>query len=317
MHIAFLSPTWPPGVFPNGIVTYVDWMRRGLMARGHRVSVFTGVAEPATGDPTVHVIGRSVPGQVVDAVKLRLLRRRRSVFDAGDVIADSMRKVHRVDPIDVIEMEESFGWAAEVARQTGIPMVVKLHGPAFLHLVEEDLATPHGQEKVRREGLALARLPIIIAPARFTLDKTLARYGLEPKIGQQVVNPVALAEGVPLWRLDGCERDTVLFVGRFDKVKGGDLVLRAFQRLLARKPHLKLVFVGPDSGLVRPDGSKIQFEAFMKSLGDAALTRAVSYRGRLAPSEVASLRARSMVTVVASRHENQAYTVLEAMLQGC
>ena len=317
MHIAFLSPTWPPGLFPNGIVTYVDWMRRGLTAQGHRVSVFTGVVDPASDDPTLHQIERSLSGRMADTVRLRLLGQRRSVFDAGDVIADSIRKVHQSDPFDVIEMEESFGWAASVARQTGIPMVVKLHGPAFLHLVEEDLATPHGQEKVRREGIALRSLPVIIAPALFTLRKTLARYQLRPTIGQQVVNPVALADGTPLWQLDRCARNTVLFVGRFDKVKGGDLVLLAFQRLLARKPHLKLVFVGPDSGLVQPDGSKIQFDAFMRSRGDAALSRAVSYRGRLAPGEVALLRAQAMVTVVASRHENQAYTVLEAMLQGC
>ena len=317
MHIAFLSPTWPPGLFPNGIVTYVNWMRRGLMAQGHRVSVFTGVVDPAGTYPALHQIERSLRRRMVDIARVRLLGHRRSVFDAGDVIADAIRKVHQRDPFDVIEMEESFGWAAAVARQTGIPMVVKLHGPAFMHLVEEDLATPHGQEKVLREGVALSSLPVIIAPALFTLRKTLTRYGLQPKIGQQVVNPVALAEGAPLWQFDVCERDTILFVGRFDKVKGGDLILLAFQRLLALKPHLKLVFVGPDSGVVQPDGSKIQFDAFIRSRGDAALTRAVSYRGRLAPSEVAPLRAQAMVTVVASRHENQAYTVLEAMLQGC
>ena len=317
MHIAFLSPTWPPGAFPNGVVTYVDCMRRALMAEGHRVSVFTGAVDEAAREPMVHKLERSVPNLIADTFRRRLLGRRPSVFDGGPLIGDAMARVHRVDPIDVIEMEESFGWVAEVARRTGVPVVVKLHGPAFLHLIDEELATPDGQEKVRHEGLALAALPVIIAPARFTLRETLARYGLKPKLGEQVVNPVALAEGAPLWQLERCERDTVLFVGRFDKVKGGDIVLRAFQNLLARKPYLKLVFVGPDNGLVRPDGAKIHFDAFMKSRDDAALAGAVSYRGRLAPSEVTALRAQAMVTVIASRHENQAYTVLEAMLQGC
>jgi len=318
MHIAFLSPSWPPGLYPNGIVTYVDWMRRGLTAQGHRVSVFSGaIPRAGSGDPSLHPIERSPAGRIADTIKFRLLRQRRSVFDGADMIADSIRKVHRSDPFDVIEMEESFGWAASVARQTGIAMVVKLHGPAFMHLVAEDLATPDGQEKVRREGVALAGLPVIIAPARFTLRETLARYGLQPKIALQVVNPVALAEGAPLWQLETCQRDTVLFVGRFDKVKGGDIVLRAFQRLLARRPQLKLVFVGPDNGLVQPDGSTVRFDAFLNSLGDPALSRAVSYLGRRAPHEVAALRTTAMVTVVASRHENQAYTVLEAMLQGC
>ena len=317
MHIALLSPNWPPGAFPNGVVTYVDCMRRALMAQGHRVSVFTGTIGAAARDSTVHKVERSVTDRIAEAIRRRVLRRRPSVFDSGALIAETIARVHRAEPIDVIEMEESFGWVAEVARRTGVAVVVKLHGPAFLHLIDEELATPQGQEKVRREGLALAALPVVIAPARFTLDQTLARYALKPTVAEQVVNPVALSEGAPVWRLDRCQRDTVLFVGRFDKVKGGDIVLRAFQTLLARKPHLKLVFVGPDSGLVRPDGSKIHFDAFVDSLADACLTRAVSYRGRLAPSEVAQMRAQAMVTVVASRHENQAYTVLEAMLQGC
>ena len=36
------------------------------------------------------------------------------------------------------------------------------------------------------------------------------------------------------WRLETCNTDTLLFVGRFDGLKGGDLMLRVFAELARR-----------------------------------------------------------------------------------
>jgi glycosyltransferase involved in cell wall biosynthesis len=47
------------------------------------------------------------------------------------------------------------------------------------------------------------------------------------------------------------------------------------------------------------------------------LRNCVDYRGPMPNREIAKLRAQVMVTVVASRWENQSYALLEAMYQGC
>ena len=112
------------------------------------------------------------------------------MFDHGRTIAAALNRVHAREPIDVLEMEESFGWAAQVANATDIPVVVKLHGPAFLHLMDEELATPFGLEKVASEGEALKQMPVITSPSRWTLSQTLARYELAPAIAEHVVNPL-------------------------------------------------------------------------------------------------------------------------------
>ena len=316
MHIAFFSPVWPPGSYPNGVVTYVSWMRKGLLAQGHRVSIFAALVAVGDGDSSTHQIGKGLLDRLRHALTLRRSASDR-IFDTETVIASAVLRVHQIDPIDVIEMEESFGWAASVARITKIPTVVKLHGPAFMTLVNDELRTAFGQEKVRREGEALRLLPAVIAPSRFVLRDTLARYAIQPIISEQVENPVALADVAQLWDPRKCDQQTLLFVGRFDRIKGGDLMLLAFQIMLAKRPQLKLVFVGPDNGLLQPDGTLIHFKQFLDSLNDAALSRAVSYLGRLTPLDVAALRPAAFVTAVTSRQENQAYTVLEAMLQGC
>lgn len=316
MHVVLYSPAWPPTTRHNGIVTYVRWLRAGLQELGHRVTILTSLLDRA--EPGVVLITprqrRSVSARTLD----RVLGKRSTIFDSGrDELAPALLKLHATDSIDVVEMEETFGWAADVGDLTGLTIVAKLHGPAFLHLVEEELATSFGRERVRREGDALLRLPFLISPSRCHLRDTISRYRLQPAIAEHVVNPLGLDDQTPLWTLEGCERNTVVFVGRFDKVKGGDLAVLGFQQLLRARPQSRLVFVGPDYGLIQSDGSLVTFREFLSRLGDPALDAAVDYRGRLPPDQIALLRTRAVCTFIASRVENQAYTVLEAMLQGC
>jgi len=239
------------------------------------------------------------------------------VFDESTVIASAIKRLHRREPVDVIEMEESFGWCADIAKRTSLPVVVKLHGPAFLSLVGEELDTSFGREKVEREGIALRAAAAIVSPCQSTLDQTIDRYALKPKLRRHIVNPMTLSSDAPLWRLDSCDRNTILFVGRFDLRKGGDVVLQAFARILAAGRRSKLIFVGPDAGIVAPGGNRIHFEAYRDSLFPVDLRGRIDFRGRLSNREIAKLRTEAMVTVIASRWENPGYTLLEAMLQGC
>lgn len=317
MHIAFWSPAWPLEKHQNGIVTYVHWMKRELERQGHRVSVFTGNLDASVNDPRVHLVRHGVWARAVRRLARPLFPIERDIFEWGRVVAAAMLELHRREPIDIIEMEESFGWSADVGRLTSLPVLVKLHGPAFLSLIGEELGTPSGRERVEREGRALALAAAIASPARSTLDQTLERYRLAPKISQHIVNPLTMDDRAPVWALDTCDRNTILFVGRFDKRKGADVLLRAFELLLREQPNLRLVFVGPDAGLLQSDGSMVHFEAFRDSFVPAQLRASIDFKGRMPNREISHLRVRAMVTVIASRWENQGYTALEAMYQGC
>ncbi|MEO6747852.1 MAG: glycosyltransferase family 4 protein [Caldimonas sp.] len=316
MHVALLSPAWPLDQYPNGVVTYVHWMREELRRAGHDVSIFC--------------VTLGHPEKGVYQVKPSLRRRLRAwlastggqasqhwMLHWGSVCADAIRAVHRSQPIDVIEMEESFGWCGDVAAATGIPTIVKLHGPAFMSMVEEERKTPFARVKIDKEGQALARVAVILAPSHCTLRETVTHYRLKPTVQRAVVNPLALPPGAPLWDLKGCNAQTILFVGRFDKLKGADIVLEAFRKLLKTRPELRLIFVGPDAGIPTQEGPLEHFEAYRARLFPAEQAANVSFRGKLKPEEIYTLRAEAFVTVVASRWENQSYTALEAMLQGC
>jgi glycosyltransferase involved in cell wall biosynthesis len=317
MHIGYWCPAWPLEKFQNGIITYVHWMKLELEARGHRVSIFTEGEEQTPSDPQVYYVRPRLKDRALRRLSRMWQPTEFNVFDYSAVIASGILRLHRRDPIDIIEMEESFGWSADIARRTSLPLLVKLHGPAFLTMPEEERKAFFGREKIKREGNALRAASAIISPSNWALTKTIKHYGLTPKETGQINNPIGVDTNMPLWSLETCELNTILYVGRFDMIKGADVLLQAFYLLLKRRPDARLIFIGPDFGVPGPDGRPIQFEAYCKLHFPADFRNSVDFRGRMPIREVAKLRTRAMVTVAASRSENQPYAVLEAMLQGC
>ena len=197
MHIAFWSPAWPLEKHHNGIVTYVHWMRQELERLGHHVSVFTGTPDPSVNDPRVHPVHRGFWARVARRLAKGLRLGEHEIFSWETVIAAAILKVHRREPIDIIEMEESFGWCADVARITSIPVLVKLHGPAFLSLIDDELDTSMGRERVERKAgrwhwLQSSRL----RPVRPS-SRTIERYRLAPAIRQHIVNPLTMDADTP------------------------------------------------------------------------------------------------------------------------
>jgi len=214
-------------------------------------------------------------------------------------------------------MEESFGWCADVKGAVSIPVVVKLHGPAFLTLVDEARDTAFGRRKIDIEGRALRQIDAIVSPSQKTLLDTLARYELQPKVQAIIRNPVVCETNATQWNLEGCDHKAILYVGRFDKLKGGDTALLAFRKLLDLDRTLKLIFVGPDLGVATRAGARMTFDEFSKSVLTDDQRQSVHYLGELPRREIFELRRRAMLTIVVSRWENQPNVALEAMMQGC
>lgn len=314
MHVALLSPAWPFGRRPNGIVTYVHFMAKELAAQGHRVTVLSGDVGDECRDATVVRIWE-------DSYLSRFVRRasgrRTTVYDAWRGVARAIDQIDASCPIDVVEMEETFGLFGEVGRHVKPVVIPKLHGPGFLVLMPEEAETEAGLRRIGAEGRALATQQVMTAPSNWTLEQTLSKYALQPIIAEVIGNPIEAPEGLPLWNRHRCDAERVLFVGRFDLVKGGDVVIRAVALLQRRRPRLRLTFVGPDTGLLRTDGTRIFLADYVKSLGVASLEHRIDFLGPTAPDAIRLLRPQAAVTVVASRQESQGYTAMEAMLQAC
>ena len=316
MHIGLYSPAWPPGEFPNGVVTYVRIVREELLRLGHRVSVFSGHCEPDKSEG-IYKVDASTRWPLLSALRRGIGRDREGHYDFGLRISQAVIQVHERDPLDVFEMEESFGWSRDVARQTRIPLVVKLHGPAFLSLIDVGQDPIKRDFRIKKEGSALCSAWFIVAPSRSTLLDSALKYSLKRSAMLSIPNPIDQVLGDLLWSpLKDCS-DEILFVGRFDKRKGGDAAIQAFAQLARSRPRLHLTFIGPDTGLAREDGSLEHFSEYLHTHLEPGVASRIRFLGVRPAAEVQRLRVASAVVMLTTRWESFGYALAEAMMQGC
>lgn len=315
LRIALFSPDLPDSGSSNGIVTYSRFMRDALKALGHSVLV-------ATPDHLEHPDGRIDKLPSRDHVTKRLLYFAELQRPDGSNpwarlrVFDAFRAAQRAGA-QVFEIEESFGWAGRLAGR-GIPIVERLHGP---HVFVRDKIESIEQKRVGdlREAAELRsfqKVQAITAPTERLLKQLSARYSLVLPISKAIPNPIHSEASSRVWQADLADPDQVLFVGRFDHCKGADVVLRAFQRALKRRPSLKLVMVGPDRGLVQPDGRTIGFNEFAQAELQPQERERIRFLDQQPPERIAKLRRDSAVALVGSRFENFPYSIAEAMAVG-
>jgi glycosyltransferase involved in cell wall biosynthesis len=318
-NIGFVSPGWPPEQRANGIITYVGNARRGLSAAGVASCVLTGNVDSTDGtDDIVSLAPFRPPGLLLRASKAyeRVTKTKSSAWEIGYAVARALRQRQAVAPLDLVEMEESFGSAWYAQGAISAPLVIRLHGPWCV--VAPALGLPEDavyRRRVTIEGLAIRDADGLSSPCRFALDRVASHYGIDLRHAEVVPNPVELEPPDRRWQLAQSDRKTILFVGRFDRLKGADLVLSAFRDVARKFEQAELVVVGPDNGL--NDGARVwKFDEYVRHHVPAELLPRIKMLGKIPASSVAALRRTAFVTVVASRYETFPMVVLEAMALG-
>ena len=281
------------------------------------MSVFTGQMRLEADDHDIFEVKQRRPKSRLLAVLRKLKLKRPAIFAYGNDIVAAVLARHAVDALDVFEMEESFGWCADVCRRLPIPTVVKLHGPAFLSLLDMDSRNPELRRRIQLEGNALVVASTIVAPSESTMSATAARYSLSPDVLVSIANPVRSVTDQLGWRFREENSDTIIYVGRFDYRKGGDSVVLAFAKVCELRPSARLTFIGPDSGVPTASGRLQHFVDYVQTHCSEQVATRISFLGCRSPAEIGELRLEAGVIVVASRWESFGYVVAEAMSQGC
>jgi glycosyltransferase involved in cell wall biosynthesis len=254
---------------------------------------------------------------LLERLSIKLGRDVASAPIMGDRTASAVLRAMRERGLDILIMEETQGWAGYVQRLVPIPVVVTLHGPWFLHKAfATRRSAPIDRGREARELRAMKGCAGMISPSRSVMNKVCRKYDLERKTTRVIPNPIPVkGEGLDYDHLCDDERSRILFVGRFDATKGGDIVLSAFSRLIQNGADARLTFVGPDAGLVLADGGRRRISEALSALPDAVRDR-IRYEGPRAKEEIDRMRRRHGVTVLASRYENFPYTLLESLAVG-
>lgn len=323
MHIGLCSPLWPPTGAANGIVSYIAAIRGHFLAQGHRVSVISRdrLYDADGSERAIAPLPLPRFAELRDRVARRADRWRGDLPAIGRTVTHQIATARRMADIDILEMEESFGWSAAVQARVGIPVVTRLHGPHFLkppekHSIGQGL---RDRQRAAAEGRAIRSARALTVPTHAMMTAIRARYRLEDgvKLRAVIPNPIAMPAADDRWRADACEPGHVLMVGRFDYWKGADTLLAAFARLLATHPDVRLTLVGPDLGIETAPGQISRFDIYANRMVPADVQARITFTGPLSPDHIRALRRRAHVTVIASRCENLPYALLEAMAAGC
>ena len=317
MHIGFCSPDWPPSRSANGIVTYVSAVREYLLSKGHRVSILSKGNWIDSDNRETPIAGRPDFRRRVDRY---LDRYRGHLPGIGLAIADQVRTVHQEEPFDVLEMEESFGWSRLVQRAIDVPVITRLHGPWFLTPKTPRTAreTRTHRQRCRAEERAVKHAGALTAPTRTMMTTACSHLGRPADSRNLVIpNPIRMTAAGKQWRLDACDRNHILMVGRFDHRKGADTLLLAFDQMLKRHPSARLTLVGSDIGIAERPGRLTRFHDFIGTALSPDARSRVTFTGQLPPGEIEALRRNAFVSVVASRYETFCYTLVEGMALGC
>ena len=324
LSIGLYSAGWPPDAFSNGVVTYVAGLAEGLEALGHRVTIITSTAPPGDWGDAVCILdrtgGRRGPlRRAADWLWYRLAPETMIHRHGGRELAAAIGRAVAERGIEVLEMEESFGIVDLVRQVVRIPVTVRLQGPWFVN----GPATGASQGRmyrwrVVREERAIGRALAVTASSSDVLERTRRHYGLALEHAEVI--PTAIRPILPAdrWRPGNSGPATVLFAGRFDRHKGGDLMIEAFARVLRAVPEARLLFAGPDRGVVNDGGRRWDLEGFVDDRIPGRGRRAASSCWDSSPGRPSTACVqRASVTVICSRYDNFPATVLEAAALGC
>jgi glycosyltransferase involved in cell wall biosynthesis len=318
MKIALFVPAWPPGAHANGIVTYASQLVPALRRLGH--TVFPITPNKTDDDPeTLDLRQFSSMPTIWARAQSRLNRDAVAWKSTASALASAVRYIIQKHRPDVLEIEDSFGWSFAITKLRLVPTVVRLHGPWFLNgnFDGQDLTSVSNKRRLRWEGRGIKSAHLISSPSSEVLRAVKAYYNVSLPHSRTIPNPLDATIDENTWNIKNSGVNSLLFVGRFDQRKGGDLILRAFAQLAKSYPKLTLTFIGPNIGIRSPDQTVLSFQKYIENIMPSAYRSRIEFFGQMDHHHVMALRPKRFITVIASQYEIMPYAVLEAMSFGC
>jgi len=317
MNIVVVTPSWPQHANPNGIATYYTNLIPALLKLGHNVHIITILSADKSENVHVRDYKLSFFEKIWCKFKEFIDPGYRQYFIGVKSICDKLEIINAKTPIDIVQMEDSFGWHYKVQQQFTFPVVMRLHGPYFLNSFEESVSQVT-KNRIQREKRAFLAANYVTSPSKNVLDITKEKYQCSWLMSDVIANSMNTFTTDDRWQWSSVVKDQILFVGRFDNHKGADVLLHAFFRVRKAMPKANLVFIGPDKGL-EEDNERINVKQFLKkygySLGEGG-DQCVKFLGQQDKSTIDSLRRTSHITIVASRYETFGNVALEAIACG-
>lgn len=307
MKILFLTPDYPPDVV-GGIGPYTKEVVGALASRGHEVHVLAcrqGAPNQETkdGDVFIHSRGWQEPrrrGFLTRAPQSALRWR------AASEVARHARKLGR---FDVIEAPD---WAAFALRlPASVPIVLHLHTPFRVHAAHQgEFSRWDVTWADRMERSAVRKASVVTAPSKLVVHES-QRAGW--KIGSDV-EIIRYGISASAWSVGESAQDTkpvILFVGRLERRKAPDVLIRAVAEISTDIPDLHVVFVGPAA----QNRVGRAYADHLRSLVEQLPVRC-TFTGKQTREDLRAWYRQARVAVIPSHFDNFPMAGLEALAAG-
>lgn len=318
-RLCLLTQTLPSGQV-GGISRYMWDAARALSRRGHEVRLITQGGSHSTVDLEEGVwVHRIAPRSATTEPVLADAPPER-VWNQADVIADEVVRLSQHRPIDAVYAAVWDTEAIATLERSATPVVTALVTTLAITLElrpewQRDNAFLHGYVEpliaAERSLVERSHLVHALSHAVATEVERTSRLLLDP--ARLVVAPLGVEDRIdpteePPTR-HGCE---VLFVGRFEKRKGVDLVLGSLPALLQERPDVRVVMIGRDD-LDGEDGVPYR-QAFEEAHMGAPWLDRIDFRGEVDDAELWDAYRSCDIFVAPSRFESFGLIFVEAMM---
>jgi len=310
MQVLMVASEYPPAKV-YGLGRAVHDLSRALVARGDEVHVLTNSIggrdqEMVMEGVAVHRINYPGPPEPPDptscVVQFNLC-----------LIERAYQLLPAVKSIDLVHAHDWLvGLASRsIARRLQLPLVTTIHDMA--------VGKHFGQLDRPQQYIAFTERWLtdeserVIACSDFIKGELVQHCGAEPAKVDVIPcgvdpAPLQLPVNLPAFRSVFCrpEERLLLYVGRLDREKGVEVLIRGFAALRPREARLRLVIVG--EGQVRG-----QLQELVGGLG---LAEVVTFLGYVAPPALGAVFQCAEMVVVPSLYEPFGMVALEAMAAG-
>jgi glycosyltransferase involved in cell wall biosynthesis len=310
MKILHVVGTYIPGWRAGGPIKSVSTLCSKLAERGHDVTVFTtnldgtNVLDVPT-DKTV----------LIDGVKVNYYKGRIPSYAFSVPLAKALKK--NVDKFDLIHIHSIFYWPTLIAsyygKKHGVPYIITPRGmldPAcwngtrlkkmlYGFLIEKFNFSGSGllhftsEREMKNSYLFGLNLPFRVVP-----------NGIRPEDFFRMPEAQTFFEKYP----DLKGKTIILFLARLNRIKGIDILSKAYGKLARERDDVHLVIAGPDQ-----EGYGEKVKSWFKAEG---VFKRVTFTGMLNSNEKLHAFAASDVFVLPSYSENFGMAVVEAMAAG-
>ncbi len=299
MHVCFLCNEYPPGLH-GGLGSKIQVLSRGLVARGHQVSVvglYSPEREGVEDDMGVRVIRLPASsmrrtGLVVDGYRLRR----------------ELTRIHLQKRIDILEGSELS--LATLPRSFPALRIIRLSGGH--HFFAVTLGKQPRRVTGWLEKRSFSRADFVCGGSRFISETTrqLLQLGNQPI--EVLPHPVDTNLFHP--RLVVSEEPGLLvFVGTVCEKKGVRQLIQAMPQIIKSVPDAHLWVVGRDTKDPQTGGS---YTERLRGLIDPSVGNHIAFKGPVEHSAVPNVLACAEVCVFPSHMEGLANVNLEGMALG-